>query len=486
MNSAAVISFEKMSQTSPPARTPFPSLNFEFDGADAKPVRPEIPKAVPADSAAAAIEAMPHLNRQIVRLWGTRELGTLLYKLLLDSRDGSRQGFPHEVARELMFLAKLNVVVRGHDAAPLLGVSVGEACRLIEAGDHAALGHATAAEDIWGVNHALRDKAAGGARRQAGQHGTVAFHHGRHGHPPPHPPLPELPLSPELTEAPPMPPSVCLDLTTTRTLRHGRPAPDQPDDGEVMAQSFFRCIAKELGSLKIPQLVLSDLSEQQRCAWLPSAVAFAKKHCHFKKVVLHADLLSADEAQLVQAMAAGLNHLVINCNLASGKWRRKAETIAEGDPDHFGRQVRRLIQARDQVFTQNGPRCAISVVLVNHKSVYHLSHAFVELSREAGLTPFRHVADGRRQENTGPCHCWSPFIEAQVRTNGHLVACAQDHTGYSFTADLKQTTFSDAWLGQAFKNIRLRTLHGDKPGRMCEICPHRIAPEAGGGIRQTR
>lgn len=72
----------------------------------------------------------------------------------------------------------------------------------------------------------------------------------------------------------------------------------------------------------------------------------------------------------------------------------------------------------------------------------------------------------------GQCHCLSPFIEAHIRTNGHLVACALDHSGYSFTADLTHTTFTDAWKNQHFRMVRQRVARGDKAGRLCDICPH--------------
>lgn len=445
--------------------TPLPTINFALDEpdelADDTPPR-RVSELAQAGNAVSAIEAMPHLTRQIIRLWNSRELNTLIHNILLDSRDGSRQGFPIEVARELMFLAKMNLITRAQDAAPMLGIGIGEACRLIEKGDHAALGNKVPAQDIWG--HSPRPR--NGGERSA---------------PAPRPQkiqrvLPiEAVLSPVLQEAPPIPPSVCLDLTTSRLLRDHKTHVTH-DAGDVMDQGFFRCIAKELGNLKIPQLVLSDLGKVRRCAWLPSAIGFAKNRCHFSKVILQVDPLSAHDELLVMAMAAGLDQLVINFNLASGKWRNEAEALLATDPRHFLHKVRRLLASRDEITRKTGHHCTISVIQINHKSVFHLSQTFLQVAGEPGLDVFHHIAESRHKENSGACHCWSPFIEAHIRTNGHLVACAQDHSGYSFTADLKQITFTDAWHGQIFRMARQRVLHGEKTGRLCEICPHRATP----------
>lgn len=466
VNSAAVLSLED---------TPLPSINFSETTSVPSASSRRLGTVLSADDSSAAIEALPQLSSQIIRLWNSRELNTLIHRVLLDTRDGKRQGFPHEVAKELMFLAKLNVLTRADEAAPLLGISLAEACHLIEKGDHAALGYSGPAIDIWGVGERAKDRplavpqASPGLRRDRRD---------RHDHQPTRQapatsPTP-APLSPTLVEAPTIPDSVCLDLTTSRALRHVKPGAHQ-DDGDVMDRGFFRCITKELGDLKIPQLVLSDLGNARRCRWLPAAIAFAKERCRFPSVVLHADPLSAQEAQLVLAMTAGLDQLVLNLNLASGRWRAQAEILAESDPEYFRQQIRRLLRSRDEITAKTGHHCAISVIQINHKSVFHLSRTFQKLGKEAGLTPFRHVSDGRRTENAGNCHCWSPFIEAHIRTNGHLVACAQDHSGYSFTADLKATSFSEAWHGPIFRHLRQRVLRGDKPGRLCEICPHRAA-----------
>jgi hypothetical protein len=368
-----------------------------------------------------------------------------------------------------MFLSKLNVIVRAEEAAPMLGVSVADACRMIEKGDQAAIGGVKHVADHWGKGErskapAIQKQLPHAESKPAHQSKTWQIQ------------FPSKPISLSLCETPPIPPSVCLDITTSKSPRQSKSKLDQTPI-EIMDQGFFRCITKELSGLKVSQLVLTDLSVEKSCPWLPSAITFTINQCKFNQVVLHIDPLSADMELVTQSIAAGLSHLVINFNLASGNWRAKSEAAINTDANFFQNKLRQLIQYRDQIETQKNHRCKISIIQINHKSIFHLSSMYSALTQEAGLEPFEHISTSMRNENHGECHCWSPFIEAHIKTNGHLVACAQDHSGYSFTADLKETGFAAAWQGQTFASVRQRALHGGKPGRMCEICPHLITQQ---------
>lgn len=85
----------------------------------------------------ASVEAMPHLMRRIVRVWGTREFEPTVMDLLIDSRDGIRQGLPIDLGSELDFLIDLNKTLRAIDAAAHLKISFAEASKLVAAGDAA-------------------------------------------------------------------------------------------------------------------------------------------------------------------------------------------------------------------------------------------------------------------------------------------------------------------------------------------------------------
>ncbi|HEY6895627.1 MAG TPA: hypothetical protein VI279_00060 [Rhodocyclaceae bacterium] len=76
-------------------------------------------------------------------IWGTPELDTMISKLVMDSRDGSRQGFPMAVASELLWLAEINKVRRAMDLRDKTSIRFDEAYAMIEKGDAARRGSDT-------------------------------------------------------------------------------------------------------------------------------------------------------------------------------------------------------------------------------------------------------------------------------------------------------------------------------------------------------
>ena len=55
--------------------------------------------------AVSALEKLPHITKRVCLLWGHPEFDAFTSHLLMDSRDGKRQGLPWDVAEELLFLA---------------------------------------------------------------------------------------------------------------------------------------------------------------------------------------------------------------------------------------------------------------------------------------------------------------------------------------------------------------------------------------------
>ena len=76
-------------------------------------------KASPAD--ACALEKLPHITKRVCLLWGHPEFDSFTSHLLMDSRDGKRQGLPWEVAEEILFLSELRVVKRAIVASGITG-----------------------------------------------------------------------------------------------------------------------------------------------------------------------------------------------------------------------------------------------------------------------------------------------------------------------------------------------------------------------------
>lgn len=89
----------------------------------------------PLSAEAAALEKLGHLAHKVCMMWGSPELDLFFSRLIMDSRDGARQGLPVEVASEVMFLARTNKLVRAIDLARGQGIAFKEAYQAIDDGD---------------------------------------------------------------------------------------------------------------------------------------------------------------------------------------------------------------------------------------------------------------------------------------------------------------------------------------------------------------
>ena len=58
----------------------------------------------------------PHMLNRIVELWNLPELDAYLEQLMLDTRDHQRQGFPADVATDIMRLSRINAQQRDRTA----------------------------------------------------------------------------------------------------------------------------------------------------------------------------------------------------------------------------------------------------------------------------------------------------------------------------------------------------------------------------------
>ncbi len=83
-------------------------------------------------SEACAIERIGHIQKKICVLWGSPELDAYINKLLMDSRDGQRQGFPVQVTQELLYLAEFNKFIQAIDLARKLKISLRDALQKLD------------------------------------------------------------------------------------------------------------------------------------------------------------------------------------------------------------------------------------------------------------------------------------------------------------------------------------------------------------------
>jgi len=88
---------------------------------------------------AAALESIGHLKQKICLMWGSPELDVFISRLIMDSRDGQRQGLPMAVGAELLFLAQTNKIIRAIALLSHQNVTLKEAYKIVDEGDQQRL-----------------------------------------------------------------------------------------------------------------------------------------------------------------------------------------------------------------------------------------------------------------------------------------------------------------------------------------------------------
>ena len=125
------------------------TLNSTMNLSDVKYNRPV--------AGSSALEQMPHLTNKVCMLWGQGEFETFINGLIMDSRDGNRQGLPWEAAQELLFLVELSMAKRALRASEMTGIPFKEmfaqcldnAEKIGQGGSPLALAPNPAAVDHW-------------------------------------------------------------------------------------------------------------------------------------------------------------------------------------------------------------------------------------------------------------------------------------------------------------------------------------------------
>lgn len=65
---------------------------------------------------------LPRIAEQCTRYWGTGDFEPFIASLMMDTRDGARQGLPWDVAQELLFLLEISIAKRAIVAAQTTGM----------------------------------------------------------------------------------------------------------------------------------------------------------------------------------------------------------------------------------------------------------------------------------------------------------------------------------------------------------------------------
>ncbi|MBP9217848.1 MAG: hypothetical protein KBD39_06185 [Sterolibacterium sp.] len=102
----------------------------------------------PVNDERAALEEFGRVLKNIQGIWATRECDQFLHELFMDSRGGTRRGFPMNAAEEIMFLVKFNKTVRALPLVDQMGINFAEAFRIVDNADQKHLNPGSSG--LWG------------------------------------------------------------------------------------------------------------------------------------------------------------------------------------------------------------------------------------------------------------------------------------------------------------------------------------------------
>lgn len=120
----------------------------------------------------AALESFSGVLRKIEASWGTSNCNIYLQSLFMDSRGGTRQGFPLEVGEELLFLVRLNKNVRALQLADNLDMQFDAAFRQVDAEDQRRQNESMGGDAWIDPNNAMDVFASSPAQSRLGNHLT--------------------------------------------------------------------------------------------------------------------------------------------------------------------------------------------------------------------------------------------------------------------------------------------------------------------------
>lgn len=66
--------------------------------------------------------------------------------------------------------------------------------------------------------------------------------------------------------------------------------------------------------------------------------------------------------------------------------------------------------------------------------------------------------------------CPMVFNRVHVKSEGYISACCEDYQNYLAVEDLHTTDIETVWNGAVFHELRVKHLHGDVSGTLCDVC----------------
>ena len=282
-----------------------------------------------------------------------------------------------------------------------------------------------------------------------------------------------------LSKVPPVPKSVKIEITARCDLKcyFCAAAYRERDKGDIDPDLLFMLLdqVKEAG---VREVGLFWMGEPFLNKALPEYIAYAKK-TGIPYVFLTTNGRTANGETLARCFDSGLDSIKFSINA-----RNREDFIKVCKVDGFDRVVKNIRSA--WAFRGNRDKPALYASTVydplrqkDYREVDALISPFVDEHYPLRLYgDYAFSIDNRERIEqhehnrtlTSMLPCWSLFTLAHISYDGFLSACFCDFDSRLFMADLKKSSFFDAWHSPNFVQLRNRHLKRDVKGSPCEDC----------------
>jgi len=291
-----------------------------------------------------------------------------------------------------------------------------------------------------------------------------------------------------LHERIPAPPSIKIELNSRCAYKcHFCVRSVRENDKIDMDRGLFTRIMQEAYDAGTREAGLFYINEPFSVSWLPDAIAECRE-IGYPYVFLTTNGSVATPPRVEAAMRAGLDSLKFSLNFYDAQQLVDVAKVAARTFDRVIYHVKKAYEIRERggyktklyasSIAFDGEQGKKMKAVVEQILPYVDEHYWLPLygmsgaAKAAGWKP-RPGNPGRLDNmRTETLPCWAVFTEAHVTADGMLAACCfgTGLDGDLAMADLKSTSFEDAWNSAAFRTLRKAHLNKDVSGTACAEC----------------
>jgi MoaA/NifB/PqqE/SkfB family radical SAM enzyme len=283
------------------------------------------------------------------------------------------------------------------------------------------------------------------------------------------------------TDRPPMPRSVKIEVTSRCDLRcfFCSVTYKQRDAGDINPDFLYRLLS-ELKDAGIQEVGLFWLGEPLLVKELPAYVAYAKKiGIPYVFITTNGRLATTD--RIVPLIESGIDSIKFSVNASNSE-----DYIKICGVNAFDQVIQNIQNIQKIRGGASKPSLYASTVFdpnspATYESLKSLIEPYVDehypLRLYGNHSYGQKIDSGEKDEEIVPKRtlesmlpCWSLFTLPHISYDGYLSACYCDHDHRFYMADLKTTSFKDAWHSTKLIELRRKHLLKKVQGSPCEGC----------------